>query len=153
MDKIYIIPVVILFVFYGCAGSKGAQKLDGPEDYYETESSLPETTAKTADDTSVKTENKAEPEKIKKIQTINNPAPSKQATQKSTVPNNTTDNQVSPSEIKAPTKTEENTIPPELQEELGDDSWGKDENKVKLKKKDRDRIKNSPPDDDKWGKD
>lgn len=42
--------------------------------------------------------------------------------------------------------------PPQNAEDLGDDGWGRDQRQTKLKDKDRDRVKGSDPEDDRWGK-
>jgi hypothetical protein len=43
--------------------------------------------------------------------------------------------------------------PPPGAEDLSDDNWARDQKTTKLKDKDKDRVKNSSPEDDNWGKD
>ena len=43
--------------------------------------------------------------------------------------------------------------PPAGTEDLGDDNWGRDQRALKLRDKDRDKVKGSDPEDDAWGKD
>ncbi len=148
---------VILFVlsislFTFCAGSKNIQKVDGPDDYYEPEASSQPSSQNANDSKTAATEEKSVSPKSTSPQ-AEKPAPSPAAQTKAESPKPANNKNQPVQETQSlPVKVEENPLPQEIQEELGDDNWAKDDNKVKIRKKDKEKIKDSPPDDDKWGK-
>lgn len=152
-----LFPVFIatLLLVFSCASTKNIQKVDGPDDYYEAETQSTETNPVEKEAASPKTDTKPQPvEKDSKSTVAPQPSPKTKAESKEPVKNSPTKASTSPpvENTPPPVKVEEAPIPQEVQEELGDDSWGKDDSRSKIKKKDKEKIKNSTPDDDKWGK-
>ncbi len=145
LNQVIIISAILSLILFACAGSKSVQKIDGPEDYYEAETSAPGAPSVTNAETTPKTEDKKGSEKSITTQPVQTPAPVSKTKQDKTKSGKNEN-------ISTPVKIEENPVPPEVQEELGDDNWGKDDEKVKLRKKDKEKIKDSSPDDDKWGR-
>lgn len=152
----FILSIFTLLILFSCASSKQIQKVDGPDDYYEQETPNTEPVAKEQEKTPANVESEknapAQPKTTAPASTISNSTSTPKKESKSQKVENNKNNDPSAESQTTTNKVEENSIPPEVQEELGDDSWAKDESKVKLKKKDKEKIKDSSADDDKWGK-
>ncbi|MGB9600026.1 MAG: hypothetical protein ACP5QK_03875 [Myxococcota bacterium] len=160
---IQFILIISLSILFSCAGSKKIQKIDSPDDYYEQEPSVTET-AITEKNSSINEENKisatgATQNTSQQPRTSSSPPPPATPATKPRADGKIQKNESNKTNtppIEASRNTaitiEEPQVPPDVQEEMGDDSWAKDENKVKLNKKDKEKIKDSSPDDDRWGK-
>ena len=151
-----IIPILMFFLIISCASSKNIQKVDGPEDYYETDSSqtsqqaLPPDTKENIN-TNIE-EKQIKPNNTETSRTSKNAA-SPQPANKAEIHKNTKEkNETIQPPNQPPVNLQDNPLPAEVLEEMGDDNWAKDENKLKIKKKDKDKIRDSSLDDDKWGK-
>ncbi|MCX7944724.1 MAG: hypothetical protein N2746_09485 [Deltaproteobacteria bacterium] len=138
----FVIPC--FFLIY-CAGTKNIQRIDSPEDYYDSE------TPTISNPTEAKEIKEA---KSEDDNTSKNLSPSQQqkpsTNQKSQPPGQK--NEIKSEVHQNLIKTDEQQSSQNIQEDLGDDSWGKDESKVRIKQKDKEKIKDSTLDDDKWGR-
>jgi hypothetical protein len=150
------LSAIFFILLIGCAGTRSVQKVDGPEDYYETETpgseiASPEKETKT-------NESQGDSKDKKFPQAIQQPSPSTPQKTKVETKEPDKNNQKKapasppPENNTPPVKVEEATIPDEIKEDMSDDSWGRDDSKSRIRKKDREKIKNSTPDDDKWGR-
>lgn len=157
------ITIGSLLVLFCCATSKNINRADSPEDYYETDSSPINTPAATQeeipDQAGSENKNLQTQEANKPSSNHKESSPPPQSKVSSERKEATKDNHLkttsNPPIVKsapAPVKTEEDPISPAMQEEMSDDNWAKDESKVRIKKKDKELIKDSAPDDEAWGR-
>ncbi|MCX7958107.1 MAG: hypothetical protein N3B13_03590 [Deltaproteobacteria bacterium] len=148
-----ILSLAAILLLFSCASSKNIQRVDGPDDYYESESSTQTNQSAGQENQPAKNEDKSDSAKSAVQQTPKPPSPQAQQSKPDNSKNSKVKNEPAAETPPPPVKIEENPLPQEIQDEMGDDNWAKDESKVRIRKKDKDKIKDSSPDDDKWGKD
>lgn len=142
--------IIILSILLSCATSKNVQKVDGPEDYYDSEVVTSTTQVGPSENSNTKSEERQD--LSKGIEQKTKEQASQRVQNRIESEKTGTPKSESKQDSPVPFKLEENPLPQGAQDELSDDNWAKDESNLRLRKKDKDKIKDSPLDDDKWGK-
>lgn len=156
-EFLFTITISSLLIMFCCATPKNINRVDTPEDYYEIDSSPINAPTSTQDEIPTQAGSENKNLQIQEVNKESSPPPQSKASskKKETTKDNYLKTVSNPSTVEsapAPLKTEGNPLSPAMQEDMSDDSWAKDESKVRIKKEDRELIKDSAPDDDTWGR-